>query len=110
MKALWTESAGVVRYGDLPDPSPEKGWVKIRILAASICGSDLKTYKYGRPYKLEQRVSGHEFVGVIEEVANDASVWKVGQRVCVYPQLFCGVCDDCKAGRINMCKERKYIG
>ena len=45
MKALWIESAGNVRYGDLPDPTPPAGWVRLKILAASVCGSDLKVYK-----------------------------------------------------------------
>lgn len=53
MKALWIESAGNVRYGDLPDPTPPAGWVRLKILAASVCGSDLKVYKSGRQYKVE---------------------------------------------------------
>lgn len=110
MKGLWIESPGIARYGDLPEPALQAGWVKIKILAASVCGSDLKVYKFGRPYKLEKRVSGHEFVGVIEEVADETSSWQVGQRVCVYPQLYCGQCDDCKEGHINVCKHRKFIG
>ncbi len=110
MKGLWIEAPGIARYGDLPEPALQAGWVKIKILAASVCGSDLKVYKFGRPYKLEKRVSGHEFVGVIEETADESSAWKAGQRVCVYPQMYCGQCDDCKEGNINVCQHRKFIG
>lgn len=110
MKALWIESAGNVRYGDLPDPTPPAGWVRLKILAASVCGSDLKVYKSGRQYKVEKRVSGHEFVGGIDEVADETSVWKAGQRVCVYPMLYCGTCEDCKEGHINTCRHREYVG
>lgn len=110
MKALWIESAGNVQYGDLPDPTPPAGWVKLKVLAASVCGGDQKVYKHGRPYKLDRRVSGHEFVGVIEEIANENSLWRIGQRVCVYPVPYCGTCDACKQGYINMCENRKYIG
>ncbi len=110
MKALWIESAGTVRYGELPDPMPPAGWVRLKILAASVCGSDLNVYKFGRQYHVEKRVSGHEFAGVIDQVGDKTSKWKVGQRVCVYPQLYCGVCEDCKEGSINMCGHRKFIG
>lgn len=110
MKALWIEAPGNVHYGDLSDPKPEKNWVKVKVKAACVCGSDLKVYKFGRAYEAHQRVSGHEFVGIIEEVANESSPWKVGQRVCAYPQIYCGVCDECKAGHFNTCKDRKFIG
>lgn len=110
MKALKIASAGVVNYGDMPDPVAPAGWVKIKVLASSVCGSDLKSYKFGRASGLENMVSGHEFVGIIVENNNEYSKWKVGQRVCVYPLPYCGECEDCKAGRVNLCANRKYIG
>ena len=110
MKALWIEDAGLVHYDDIPDPAPEPGWVKLKILAASVCGSDLNTYRNGRSYKVDRRISGHEFVGIIEEVADHASPWKKGQRVCVIPQMYCHECDDCREGHVNTCPNKKYIG
>ena len=110
MKALWIEAPGVVRFGDIPEPATPSGWVKIKVLAAAVCGSDLKVYRSGRSYKVDRRVSGHEFVGQIEEVTNADSPWKVGHRVCVYPQLFCGECSECRKGHINMCPNKKNIG
>lgn len=110
MKALWIESAGVVHFGELPDPVPQPGWVKLKILASSVCGSDLGVYRFGRSYPVEKRVSGHEFVGVIEETGNRDSKWKTGQRVCVLPQIYCHACGDCEEGHYNTCANRKYIG
>ena len=110
MKALWIESAGVVRYGDLPDPTPPAGWVRLKILAASICGSDLNAYRSGRKHTGEKKVSGHEFVGVIDMIADKNSPWKLGQRVCVYPCVYCGTCEECREGHINMCLNKQYIG
>lgn len=110
MKALWIEGPGNVCYGDLPEPALQPGWVRLKILAASVCGSDLNVYKFGRSYQVERRVSGHEFVGIIEEVADESSPWKIGQRVIAYPQIYCHECDDCKEGYFNTCQNRKYIG
>lgn len=110
MKALWLESARTVRYGDLPTPTPPPGWVRLKVLAASVCGSDLKTYKNGRSYQLDKRVSGHEFVGVIDQVADADSPWKPGTRVCAYPQLYCRTCDDCREGSVNLCRLHKLVG
>lgn len=110
MKALRLGAAGVANLCEIPDPIPPQGWVKLKILASSVCGSDLNSYKKGRPEDRRHMVSGHEFVGIIEENPNPGSKWKVGQRVCVYPLPYCCECEDCKAGRINICKNRKQIG
>lgn len=110
MKALWCESAGIVRYGEKPDPVPPPGWVRLKILAASVCGSDKNVYKNGRKYKVDRRVSGHEFVGVVDMLGEGVSPERMGRRVCVYPQLYCKECDACKAGAINICENRRFIG
>ena len=77
MKALWIEGPGLVRFGNLPEPELQPGWVRLKVLAASVCGSDLNTYRFGRSYYVERRVSGHEFIGRIEEVWDSSSSWKV---------------------------------
>lgn len=110
MKALWIDAPKKVRYGDLPIPALQPGWVRLKVLAASVCGSDLNVYKFGRSYQIEKRVSGHEFVGIIEEAADASSLWKAGQRVIAYPQVYCHECEDCKEGYFNTCQNRKYIG
>ena len=110
MKALWIEGPGLVRFGNLPEPELQPGWVRLKVLAASVCGSDLNTYRFGRSYSVDRRVSGHEFIGRIEEVWDSSSSWKVGQRVCVVPQIYCHACDDCNEGYFNTCPDRKYIG
>ena len=110
MKALWIEGPGKAKVGELPVPVPPAGWVRLKVLAASVCGSDLNVYRFGRSYQVDRRVSGHEFTGVIDEVGEGVTEWKTGQRVCVFPTMFCNECEDCREGYINTCKNRKYIG
>jgi L-iditol 2-dehydrogenase len=52
---------------------------------------------------------GHEFGGVIEEVGPD-SKFKVGQVVSVDPNIVCGNCVDCKAGRTAFCPDLTALG
>ena len=45
---------------------------------------------------------GHESAGLVEEVGAGATV-AVGDRVAVYNKIFCGACEQCLAGRQNIC-------
>lgn len=36
--------------------------------------------------------------------------WKVGDRVCVQPIIFCGDCGACKAGAPNCCYSNGFVG
>lgn len=53
---------------------------------------------------------GHEFSGVIEEVGDDVTELKVGDRVCVQPIIYDGTCAACNAGYINCCEQNGFIG
>lgn len=67
---------------DHPKPRPEPGEALIRVIVAGICGSDLEVL---RGYHEFQGVLGHEFVGVVEEAADET--W-VGRRVVA--EINCG--------------------
>ncbi|MBQ7247599.1 MAG: alcohol dehydrogenase catalytic domain-containing protein [Lachnospiraceae bacterium] len=111
MKALWLNGPKDLEYGEMPVPEPREGWVRIRVMAASVCGGDVKIYRNGRPGKpIGRRVSGHEFVGVIDKVGEGVTSHKVGDRVSVNPQIYCRECEDCKNGDYNICNHRDMIG
>jgi len=66
MRGLWLES-GEIRYrDDLPRPDPAPGEARVRVRLAGICNTDLELI---RGYASFTGVPGHEFVGVVEEVA-----------------------------------------
>jgi L-iditol 2-dehydrogenase len=52
---------------------------------------------------------GHEFGGVIEEVGPN-SIFQVGQVVSVDPNIICGKCVDCNAGRTAFCPDLTALG
>ncbi len=114
MKAIVKYKAGYGNIGlkDVPEPFPGEGEVKIKIKAASICGSDLHIYKWdiGIPTKVPF-VVGHEFSGVVTAVGENVKYLGVGDRVTAENSRYiCGSCTWCMTGNYNLCRERKATG
>jgi 2-desacetyl-2-hydroxyethyl bacteriochlorophyllide A dehydrogenase len=80
----------------------------IKVLACGICGTDRHIY-HGEYPSTKPVILGHEFGGVIEEVG-PSSKFKVGQVVSVDPNIVCGKCMDCQAGRTAFCPELTALG
>jgi L-iditol 2-dehydrogenase len=53
---------------------------------------------------------GHEASGVIAEVGENVTAWKPGDRVTFDSTIYCGHCEFCRAGRINLCDQRRVLG
>ena len=112
MKAVIFESVGKVAYVDREEPRIEKpGDVKLKILAASICGSDLHITSVPQSHFATPGVIlGHECVAQIVEMGGPNPYFKVGDRVLVNPMIPCGDCDYCKNGQVNMCSTVQSVG
>ena len=55
-------------------------------------------------------VLGHESSGEIVEVGNGVAQARVGERVAIEPGEPCGRCDQCLAGRYNLCPNIRFHG
>ena len=78
----------------------------IRVTMSSICTSDLHI-KHGSVPKAVQGITvGHEMVGIVEEIGADVKNVKVGDRVTVNVETFCGECFFCKNGFVNNCSDK----
>jgi len=109
MKALVLTKNGQLEYLD-HELAVTPGWVKIRVDASGVCGSDLgRAFRSGAyHYPL---VMGHEFAGTITELPAGASgKFKTGDRVAVYPLLNCQRCPACLAGDYQLCENYDYLG
>jgi alcohol dehydrogenase, propanol-preferring len=91
-----------LRVTDVSAPSVGPGQVLVRIHAAGVCGTDLHILDgmiKPDPYPM---TIGHEAAGVVEAAANDTGL-SPGDRVAIYNKIYCGWCDQCLAGRPNIC-------
>jgi threonine dehydrogenase-like Zn-dependent dehydrogenase len=93
-----------VRADHKPDPVIEHpGDAIIRVTRACICGSDLHLYHGLVPDTRVGHTFGHEFVGVVEEVGAGVETLKVGDRVLVPFNVFCGNCFYCERELFGNC-------
>ena len=101
---------------NIPDPVPGPTDLILKVHASGICGTDLhwsdSTLSDHGWRKLDHgAVMGHEFSGEVVEIGGEArGDWKVGDRVCAMPQIGCGVCPACFAGKPHRCVELQHRG
>jgi len=87
----------------LPDPSPRKGELVLRIGRCGICGSDLRcTSGDGFLYPLGS-VVGHEFSGEVVAVGKGVDHYRIGDRVASPAWTSCGACESCVSGNPLWC-------
>jgi len=110
MKALVYLGPRNMNYMDVDTPELKAGEVLIKVKAVSICGSDLSGYKGESSMRVPPLIMGHEFSGEIVKLGKGVKDVKIGERVLVETNLYCGECADCKAGFSNVCDNRKIIG
>lgn len=98
---------------EVQEPSLKPGHVKIRVQYGSVCGTDVHIYEWDewaagriRP----PRTIGHEFSGVVEEVADDVTTLKPGDEVASESHVVCGFCKQCQAGQAHVCVNTSILG
>ncbi len=96
-------------------PVPEVGGddVLIRVLKASICGTDVHIYNWDEWAQKTIPVPmtiGHEFVGVVESVGDHVKGFARGDLVVGEGHITCGHCRNCLAGRRHLCPNTQGVG
>ncbi|MBV8673646.1 MAG: alcohol dehydrogenase catalytic domain-containing protein, partial [Acidobacteriaceae bacterium] len=95
---------------EMPRPAPGAGEVLIRIAACGICGSDVYGYDGSSGRRVPPLVMGHEAAGTVAEVGKGVRQLGVGDRVTFDSTVYCGDCDYCRAGDVNLCDNRQVVG
>ena len=105
------EPGSLLKETRLPDPQPAPGDVLIRVEACAVCRPDLHVVDGELPNPKTPLIPGHEIVGHVIAVGENARRFAVGDRVGV-PWLgkTCGVCEYCKAGLENLCDAPQFTG
>jgi acryloyl-coenzyme A reductase len=117
MKAVMIEEHGgvdVLRYTDIADPVPEPGEVVIRVGALSVNpGPDVQTRegRFGLPGFRLPHIGGSDPAGEVVALGEGVSSPAIGDRVVVYPIIWCGECDFCRRGfPANYCRNFRLWG
>ena len=103
-----------LRLEDIPEPQVKPGFIKVKVKACGICGTDLNEYLNGpifipteKPHPLTGRTApvtiGHEFAGEVVDIGEGVKGFEVGDRVAVFPVIHCGECYFCRRGMENLC-------
>jgi threonine dehydrogenase-like Zn-dependent dehydrogenase len=93
-----------------PEDAPGAGEARIRTTVVGICGSDLHAACGRHPFIDLPYRPGHEAVGVVDAVGPGIDASWIGTRVAIEPNLACGHCTQCRAGRYNICRELLVFG
>jgi L-iditol 2-dehydrogenase len=88
---------------ELPDLSP--GYVLLKIMACSVCGGDI----HGARSNEDWQPFGHEVSGIVTSTSADVSSVKSGDKVAVESTSFCGRCDNCRNGKVELCSDREWL-
>ena len=117
MRALTKLTAGPgLELVDRPEPVCGPLDVKIRVLRAGLCGTDLHLEQWddwAASTVHAPMVIGHEFYGEVVEVGEDVpagSAVRVGVRVSGEGHIVCGHCRNCRAGRRHVCINTIGVG
>ena len=105
MKKAFFASKGQMELKDVDKPTVQKSDdVIIKVLRACVCGSDLWNFRGINPVEAHSENSGHEAIGVVEEVGDDITTVKPGDFVIAPFTHGCGQCDACQAGFDGSCQ------
>jgi len=109
MRALVLHGIGDLRVEEVPRPIPAPGEVLVRVAFCGVCGSDIPRVFVKGTYRFPL-ICGHEFAGTVEECGQGVTGYREGDRVAVFPLLWCGRCPACERGAFVMCSSYDYYG
>jgi L-iditol 2-dehydrogenase len=110
MKALLLSEYNRLEVVEVPMPRPGRNELLIRVEACGICGSDVHGYDGSSGRRIPPIVMGHEAAGTVAAVGLNASAAAEGDRVTFDSTIYCGECEYCRRGEINLCERRQVLG
>jgi L-iditol 2-dehydrogenase len=110
MKAAVFYGPGDLRLEQRPVPDIADNELLLKTAACAVCGSDVRTFRFGASNITQPVIIGHEISGTIERIGRSLSAFSRGQRVAVAPAVPCGICSYCRRGIETMCDDLRSIG
>jgi L-iditol 2-dehydrogenase len=110
MKALVLKEYKRFAYEEVAAPEPGPGEVLVAVKACGICGSDVHGMDGSTGRRRPPIIMGHEAAGVIAGLGRGAEGWKEGETVTFDSTIYCGRCEYCRRGEVNLCDNRRVLG
>ncbi len=110
MKSLLLSEYNHLEIADIPLPVVGSDEVLVRVEACGVCGSDVHGYDGSSGRRIPPIVMGHEAAGTIAAVGADVKNYAKDDRVTFDSTVYCGKCEYCVRGQINLCDNRQVIG
>lgn len=102
LRAPWETEIREVAIDDVP----REGWVRLRVDACGVCGTDVtaaaETATAWAPF-------GHELAGTVDAAGPNVTHVGTGDRVVVQSSGYCGVCELCRDGRVDLCNKAPHF-
>lgn len=109
MKAMRLEAIGNLFVREVEKPAPGPDDLLVRVEACGVCGTD-RHLLHGEFPSAPPVTLGHEFCGIVEAMGADVKGFEIGVRITGDPNISCGRCPQCMAGRVNLCRNLRAIG
>ena len=115
MKAMVVRAPGgtdVLKIEQVPDPTPDRKDVVIKVDACGVCFHDIVTRNGTLKYGVQMPcILGHEISGTVVAVGRDVRGFKQDDHVATVQRYhICGACRYCRSGREPLCPDRKFTG
>jgi 2-desacetyl-2-hydroxyethyl bacteriochlorophyllide A dehydrogenase len=111
MRQVVVTTSEDIRVEEVPRPGPPgAGEVLVASRLVGICGTDVHAAAGHHPFIERPYRPGHEVVGVVEQVGDGVTDLAAGDPVVLEPNLVCGTCRQCRAGRYNICRNLAVFG
>lgn len=109
MKAAIYYGPQNIKVENVNDPTYTENDILIRVNICNICGSDIRTYRFGSDSIQSGTVLGHEFVGEVID-APKWSDFKRGDKITAAQDIPCGTCWYCQHDMIHICENKLEFG
>ena len=112
MKALVLTGTKQFEMQDVTTPTVKDDEVLVNTAYAGICGTDRALYAGlpGSADAVPPIVLGHENSGIVTAIGRNVTNVKVGDRVTVDPNIYCGECEYCRTDRPELCDNLSAVG
>jgi 2-desacetyl-2-hydroxyethyl bacteriochlorophyllide A dehydrogenase len=109
MQALWFNGPNNIEVGEAGIPTLQSDELLLHVDGCGVCGTDFHIFRGEAPAKAPV-VLGHEYSGTIIDSGNKSGKLKIGDKIAVNPNIHCGFCSSCRAGKINLCENLRALG